>query len=79
MYVACLSFAGAHGVAWGRFSVSICFKQLHAQCMSLACILQEHTVWHEALSRAVFEEDEALQEKRMLEWVGVWVYDGYCI
>jgi len=35
--------------------------------MSLACILQEHTVWHEALSRAVFEEDEALQEKRMLE------------
>ena len=67
MYVACLSFAGALCVARGCFSVSICFKELHAQCMSLACILQEHTVWHEALSRAVFEEDEALQEKRMLE------------
>lgn len=26
-------------------------------------------MWHEALSRAVFEEDEALQEKRMLEYV----------
>ena len=48
MYVACLSFAGALCVARGCFSVSICFKELHAQCMSLACLLQEHTVWHEA-------------------------------
>lgn len=35
----------------------------------LARALQERTVWHEAMSRSVFQANEESQERRVLEWV----------
>eukprot|EP00967_Tisochrysis_lutea_P128930 scaffold221219_cov30-Tisochrysis_lutea.AAC.1 len=62
----CVCAQCGHGFAGANYVFALNVASTPCVCTPCGVVLQEHTMWHEALSRAVFEEDEALQEKRML-------------
>ena len=55
-------------------------REVHARVCGSVGVKDTACRWSWRCSRMCTKhEDEALQEKRMLECVGVWVYDGYCM